>query len=207
MRSELMVELVRLIPSVLWILFVAILIGIFYRPIRYELLPRMSGFSAFGVEVTLIREELDRAIEDQEVQVSKNDRVQVLRRAQRVASVLRGAQVLWVDDNPDNNNYERGVLQSLGIVVDLARSTDKALAMLRSKKYDAVISDMERDGVEDEGQRFVSKMLEQELYRWTTFYVAGFDPSRGVPSYVHGMTNRPDHLLHNVMDILERERS
>ncbi len=29
----------------------------------------------------------------------------------------------------------------------------------------------------------------------------------GTPAYAHGMTNRPDHLLHNVMDILERERS
>jgi CheY-like chemotaxis protein len=201
------VELIRLIPTVLWVLFIAILIGVFYKPIKHELLPRMSGFTAFGVAVTFIREELDRAIENQKANVSEGDRSQVLRRAQKVAPLLREAQILWVDDHPEYNDYERRVLRSFGISIDLARATKEALRMLRQKNYDAVISDMERDGADDEGQRFVKEMLDEGLYRWTTFYAAAFDPSRGTPAYAHGMTNRPDHLLHNVMDILERERS
>jgi hypothetical protein len=51
---------------------------------------------------------------------------------------------------------------------------------------------MKRDGVEDEGERFVEKMLKQGLYRWTTFYAAKFDPSRRVSSYAHG---RPIALI------------
>jgi len=207
MSPEVTVELIKLIPSVLWILFVAISVAVFYKPIRRELLPRMSGFKAFGVEATFTREELDRAIEKQAAQVSENDRSQVLRRAQRVIPVLQGAQILWVDDNPDNNIYERRILRSLGVFVDLARSTGEALSMLQQTTYDAVISDMARGGVPDEGLKFLTEMRKRGLYRWTIFYVGRVDWERGTPPYAFGITNRPDHLLHYVLDVLERERS
>lgn len=210
MSPEVAVELVKLLPTTLWIVFVAILIAIFYKPIKRDLLPRMSGFRAFGFEAAFVEEELDKAIGKQgegDVQVSKQDRSQVLRRAQRVAPVLRGARILWVDDKPDFNVYERSILQSLGILVDMATTTEKALSMLRSADYHAVISDMERDGIPDEGLQFIDKMRRQGLYRPTILYIRSLDPSRGTPPYAFGITNQPDHLLHYVMDVLERERS
>lgn len=207
MTREIVVELVELIPSVLWILFATALVVVFYRPIRRELIPRISGFKAFGVEATFVREQLDQAVAKQAVQVSENDRSQVLRRARMVARVLQGAQVLWVDDNPDYNLYERRVLRSFGVFVDLARSTSEALAMVEQTSYDAVISDVERDGIGDEGIRFLAEMVKRRIYRWAILYAGSFDRSRGIPPYAFGMTDRPDHLLHYVMDILERERS
>jgi CheY-like chemotaxis protein len=207
LSPEVAVELIRLVPSILWILFIIVIVAIFHRPIRQELLPRMTGLKAFGFEATFIREELDKAVDKQAAQVSENDRSQVLRRASRVASILQEAQILWVDDNPDNNIYERRMLRSLGIFIDLARSTQEALSMLQHTEYDVVISDMEREGVPDEGIRFLNEMRSRGLYRWTIFYVASYEESRGVPPFAFGMTNRPDHLLHYIMDILERERS
>lgn len=51
---------------------------------------------------------------------------------------------LWVDDHPDNNERERGVLEDFGIEFDLAISTAEAMRKIRRRPYDLVISDMAR---------------------------------------------------------------
>jgi hypothetical protein len=40
--------------------------------------------------------------------------------------------------------------------------------------YDVIISDINREENEDEGVRFLSKMRELGLYRWTIFYIFNF---------------------------------
>lgn len=52
--------------------------------------------------------------------------------------------ILWVDDRPDNNKYEREAFKTLGFKFDLALSTDAAIEMLNNNKYAAIISDMGR---------------------------------------------------------------
>ena len=57
---------------------------------------------------------------------------------------LQGSSILWVDDRPDNNRYERQALEALGIRVDISMSTEDALERLRHAHFDLVISDMGR---------------------------------------------------------------
>lgn len=52
--------------------------------------------------------------------------------------------VLWVDDNPNYNIYERQSLEFLGVRFILAKSTDEALAKAGSQRIDLIISDMGR---------------------------------------------------------------
>jgi CheY-like chemotaxis protein len=54
--------------------------------------------------------------------------------------------ILWVDDVPSNNIWERRALESYGMRFVLARTTDEAVEQLRSRSFDAVISDMSRPG-------------------------------------------------------------
>ena len=136
---------------------------------------------------------------------SAEDLQGVPRRAELVAPVLKGAQILWVDDAPDNNADEMATLKTLGIAVTTARDTTEALSKLKGKTYDAVISDMRRDDVPDEGLRFLRAMGEKRPL--TIFYVTELDPSRGAPPGSFAITNRPDNLVHYVMDALERVRS
>jgi len=157
-------------------------------------------------DIPPIRRELDKAVDKQASQVSADERSQILRRAQFADTILHGAQILWVDDHPENNIYERRVFRSLGIFVDLARSTEEALEMLRQTRYDAVISDMERDGIRDEGLKMLKQMRQHQLMRPVIFYTMNLDESRGTPGYAVGITNRPDYLLHYMIDALERER-
>lgn len=70
----------------------------------------------------------------------------------------KSATILWVDDIPDNNEYEREVFSSLGFKFDLVITTNKALQKLKSKKYSAIISDMGRAEGGREGYILLEKL-------------------------------------------------
>ena len=55
-----------------------------------------------------------------------------------------GKSVLWVDDNPANNELAVRALRKFRLNVEQATSTDAALAALLRRKFDLVISDMGR---------------------------------------------------------------
>lgn len=130
----------------------------------------------------------------------------VLKRASLVSSAVEGAQILWVDDNPGNNIYERMVLKTMGINADVAVSTDEALLMLSMDDYDVVISDMERGGNHQAGLQLLHSMREHGLLAQVVFYIGGADEKQGTPPGAFGITCYPDDLLHYVLDILERQR-
>lgn len=60
-------------------------------------------------------------------------------------------QILWVDDRPENNVYERNMLERYGLVFTLALSTQQALKCMEHDKFALVISDMGRKEGEREG--------------------------------------------------------
>lgn len=65
-------------------------------------------------------------------------------------------QVLWVDDRPENNVYERQAMESMGLEFTLALSTAEALQLLSTRRFAAIISDM----VRKEGRREGYVLLE-----------------------------------------------
>jgi len=67
-------------------------------------------------------------------------------------------RVLWVDDNPQNNDEFAALLNSLGVKVDRELSTELAINRLSSEKYDLVISDMGRPEGRDAGVQLLRAM-------------------------------------------------
>jgi CheY-like chemotaxis protein len=57
---------------------------------------------------------------------------------------LQGRHILWVDDKPVNNAFERAIMERSGATVSLATSTEEALQKVRQGSYDVIISDMGR---------------------------------------------------------------
>ena len=55
---------------------------------------------------------------------------------------IRGVSVLWVDDRPINNTYERQALEALGIQFTISKSTEDAVERLQRKNYNVIISDI-----------------------------------------------------------------
>lgn len=205
MPTEIVVALIETLPAILAIVGVMLLAIMFKKPIEQRIIPRLSGLKAFGVEISLLKDSLDKVKLASEVSVSEGDKWSALKRAQHVWPVIRGARILWADDQPQRNKQLIEILLSFGATVDKALDTNEALTLLRRHQYDMVISDIERQQDEDAGSKMVSEMVARGIYRWTIFYVVR-DSLPDVPRYGFNITNRPDHLLHFVMDVLERER-
>lgn len=167
-----------------------------------------TGAPMVCILASCVRTQLDKAIEKStEKNVPEEKRSVAVERAVRLEKMLNGVKILWVDDSPENNDAERNLFVSLGTRVNLARTTEAAISSLKTPSYDLVISDMRRGGDETAGLQLLSEIRKLGKPTPVIFYAAGFDPGRGVPPYAFGMTNRPDELLHLVLDVIERLRS
>jgi CheY-like chemotaxis protein len=204
-------ELIKIIPSILWFLLLLVVVILFYKPIREDVIPHLTGFKALGVELSFVKEFIDAAIDLAEkspqwkVEVSPQDKERVLRRARQHLDLLADALILWVDDHPENNLNERKMFRQLKAEVDTAKSTEEALSMLRRGNYDLVLSDISRGDDASAGLKLVAQLY-QEKPTPVIFYIGVIDPAKGVPPYTFGVTNRPDELLHLTLDALERRK-
>jgi hypothetical protein len=132
-------------------------------------------------------------------------RSSALRRAEHVENALRGARILWVDDHPENNAWERELFRSLGVANVSVESTQSALACLEKESFDVLISDIRRDREESDG---IAGALQIHAVKATlpiVFYVQDLASPR-IPEPACGITNEPNELLHLVLDRLERVR-
>jgi CheY-like chemotaxis protein len=90
----------------------------------------------------------------------------------------KSRHILWVDDRPDNNIYERDAFKALGFEFTLALSTDEALEKLGNQSYSAIISDMGR--VEGPREGYV---LLEALRR----------DDQKTPFFIYAGSNAPEH--------------
>lgn len=84
-------------------------------------------------------------------------------------------RVLWVDDNPQNNEAEKRFLEQRKIAVYQAETTEDALALLAMYDYGAVISDMNREDRPLAGLELVREMRRRRDK--TPYYLYTFVPS------------------------------
>ena len=57
---------------------------------------------------------------------------------------LTGKAILWVDDNPANNELAVRALRKFGLDIEQSTNTEAAMAAFQRRKFDLVISDMGR---------------------------------------------------------------
>jgi len=93
-------ELVKVSPTILWFLFAVIVLWLFYQPLRNELLPKLSSLKALGVELSLVKNSIDAAVElaqkspQWKVEISPDEKQRALTRAKQHLDLFRGAQIL-----------------------------------------------------------------------------------------------------------------
>jgi len=103
------------------------------------------------------------------------------------------------------------MLKQLGIEVDYALNTEEALNLLKTVKYNLILSDIARerpDGtkVPNAGILTLEKLREEKFTLPLIFYIGDLDRSLGCPAQAFGITDRPDELLHLILDVLERKK-
>src|SRR3546814_14070026 len=96
--------------------------------------------------------------------------------------------VLWVDDVPDNNVYERRAFETVGLRFTLARSTEEAFERLSNLRFAAIISDMGRREGPREGYVLLDRLRAQGDHTPVFFYASSHDPEQDRKSVVSGMS-------------------
>jgi CheY-like chemotaxis protein len=129
-----------------------------------------------------------------------------LRRARLAAAAIRGARILWIDDQPANNAWERRMLRELGAHVTAVTQTATALDCLGAEPFDVVLSDIARRDRRDEGLISLPQINAVAPRTAVIFYVGALDAKRGIPPGARGITDHPEELLHMALDALERRK-
>jgi CheY-like chemotaxis protein len=122
----------------------------------------------------------------------------VLRKASR-------ATVLWVDDRPENNNYERQSLQALGVTFVMARSTEEALQKINGQRFDAIISDMGRPPDARAGYTLLDQLRASKDQTPFVIYTGSNAPEHKAEARKRGAlgsTNRASELFEYVLSAL-----
>ena len=164
------IELIKVSPSLIAWVLAAVALMLYHAELR-ALFHRVTKFKGFGIEAEFAAKTLNSAIAAHRVKVSEGDRKDVLKRLNLVAQWLKGARILWVDDQPENNHNERALLEGYGVEVKMVTTSAEAEAELKESVYTLVITDLKREGNETEGLEFVKRTVEAKTNRWTIAYV------------------------------------
>jgi CheY-like chemotaxis protein len=212
--------LVTLVTGLIWPVVLVACILIFRRPLG-AFLENLSELSlkAAGVEASAKRgqvtaaaavaaaeasRELERGAEGGSAQPELGAIAEVLpgRRAQRK---IDGSRVLWVDDRPQNNRYERQALEALGIRIDLSTETDSALEMAAEVPYRLIISDMSRPGDPRAGYTLLDALGRRGAHIPVVFYTGSASAAYVAEARARGavgQTASPRELLAIVTEVL-----
>ena len=112
-------------------------------------------------------------------------------------------KILWVDDYPNNNIYERSAFKAVNYQIELALSTDEAIEKLRMKDYGAIISDMGRKEGHKEGILLLEKIrdigIKTPYFIYTTANNVMNDKNTVNRLGAQGITNDP-YILFNLVN-------
>lgn len=114
---------------------------------------------------------------------------------------LQGSRILWVDDRPDNNVFEKQALEALGIQVEISTSTNEALEKVNRRSYDLIISDMGRPPDARAGYTLLDKLHQAGNQTPFIIYASSRAPEHVREARKHGAigcTNRPQELVEMV---------
>ena len=123
----------------------------------------------------------------------------------RTVQRLANMRVLWVDDYPENNRYEREALEALGIRFVTARSTQEAMERLQRQHFDVIISDMGREPDEKAGYTLLDQARGEGYSIPFIIYSSSRDASHVAQARqrgAFGATNDPGELFELVLAAL-----
>ncbi len=115
-------------------------------------------------------------------------------------------RVLWVDDRPENNVWERQALEDQGLHFKLALSTDEALQAVEHEKFAAIISDMGRKEGNQEGYVLLDKLKQKGCKTPFIIYAGSNLPEHkrmAREKGAMGSTNRAQELFQLVMGAVQ----
>lgn len=141
--------------------------------------------------------------------VETNDSLLFLKKCMETLEKFKGKnqkkRILWVDDRPENNVFERNVLEQYGLDFTMALSTQQALDFMQQTKYALIISDMKRKEGEYEGYVLLDQIRKNN--NETPFIVYAGSNNEEYKNEIlkrggQGHTNKPRELFDLVINNL-----
>ncbi|QLQ33402.1 MAG: response regulator [Candidatus Thiothrix singaporensis] len=208
------IEIIRITPSLLWLLLACVALALVYEPVHAVFPPYGSAVRSANIDAALERfgRLLEQAVElarrnpQWQVEMAASDKESVMHRIRRNWDVLQGCRALVFDDKPETLLNEICMLQQLGIEVEAVSLSSEALARLKEAHFDLLISDIARPEGQSNGVVTLQTLHEHYPDLPAIFYIGNFNAEDGVPVGAFGITNRPDELMHLLLDVLERKR-
>ncbi len=127
----------------------------------------------------------------------------------RMVQQFSEASVLWVDDSPSNNAYERIALEALGIHTTISTSTEDALEKLRLNKYQVLVSDMSRPPDMQAGYTLLEELKKRQINTDFIIYDVSMLPHQRTEARrkgAFGSTNNPQELFQLVTNAIESQQ-
>jgi CheY-like chemotaxis protein len=210
MSETVTIEAIKTFPAILWVAF-AVLVFLALRPAILPQIRRLSSVKTPVFEASFAEKLLDEATTNADMgpPPSASERRAAVSRLEHAAEILADGRILWVDDNPHWNSALASLFRQLKMVVDTPRSTEEALALLRRRSYDLIITDMRRETEQPSlsaGVTLLDALARQGVRLPVIVFSAGFDPTQGVHPRIFAYTNRGDDLVHYVIDLMERAK-
>ncbi|MGC1218569.1 MAG: response regulator [Phormidesmis sp.] len=112
------------------------------------------------------------------------------------------SKILWVDDRPENNVYERQALETLGVSFVLAASTDEAIEHVSRRRFSVIISDMGRPPDPQAGYTLLDQLRASGDKTPFIIYAGSRAAKHIAKSRKHGAigcTNNPNELFEMVL--------
>lgn len=196
-----MIELIKVAPSILLYLAVLVLFLRYRKSVVEGILPKISNFKAFGIEASFVKEGIENAARTQ----NRTDVVVSPSLMKRIAHFpKRPIRVLWIDDNPETVMYEAGILQTLGMQVEFAKTSANGWEKLRGYPFQLMVSDIRRGDDATAGLQFLKDLQAQQKHINVVFYVSQLDRTLPIPIGAFGITDDPNELIHLMMDGADR---
>jgi CheY-like chemotaxis protein len=214
--------IIELLGVLLWPLLLVFVLLYFGRPLK-QFVTDLGEFtvSAAGVQATAKRQQIEAATHLGAAVASRgtapSDGRGVSENTQEIADVvaeavtpramrrLSDARILWVDDRPENNLYERRALEAFGVRSTLSTSTEDALRKSELSPYDAIISDMGRPPDPRAGYTLLDALRKRGDRTPFVIYAGSNAPEHKAEARKHGAlgsTNRPEELFQLVLSAI-----
>ena len=165
---EPLAQLLSAIASLAWPAIFAVLIFMFYEPLK-KLIESARG-RKFTIKVAGNELTMEEATEIQRQTVA-DIQLKLAELEKKLTAGTSGAllmlekpprrstkRILWVDDRPKNNSFLVASLEERGAKVDVAISTNAGMEKFRATPYDIVLSDMGRPEGEKAGIDLAKKI-------------------------------------------------
>ncbi len=200
---------IRIIKVIVWPIIVAIIFFLTLLLFKGQIAPKEMQLNSKGIKISFyLLEAAEHERPGTATKSAPNVR-KIQETAKRGSAVsLEGAKILWVDDNPENNQYERKALEALGVQFTLATNTDEALLKLSNQRFQLVITDFKRADDERAGYTLLMAIKKLTNPPPVIIYSGGATPQferEAKEMGAFGETTGPEHLFNMTIDAIKAQ--